>query len=242
MPKPAGSALARLLEASDLARVVPELAPETLHRIIRHSGLDACGEIVALATPAQLASVLDLDLWRSALPGRDERFDADRFGAWLELLTERRRRRAHRGEPGSGPGRCRALPPRCGSSIPATFEPTEATDDEPIEDRAHEGPECEVGGYLVRAHRADTWDAIVDLLVALDAEHPDRFHALMRGVRRLSNSGRRSTASTTCCWRRSSSSRTWRSTGTVGAGNRGTARRPTRGLSSRWRDSGGRRP
>ena len=187
MPKPAGSALARLLEASDLARVVPELAPETLHQIIRHSGLDACGEIVALATPAQLASVLDLDLWRSALPGRDERFDADRFGAWLELLTDA------------------GVAARIVASLdldlvvaglsrqlrifdPATFEPTAQSDDEPIEDRAHEGPECEVGGYLVRAHRAYAWDAIVDLLVALDAEHPHRFHALMRGVRRLSNS------------------------------------------------------
>jgi hypothetical protein len=187
MPRPEGSALTRLLEASDLARVVPELAPETLHQIIRHAGLEACGEIVALATPAQLASVLDLDLWRSTLPGRDERFDADRFGAWLELLTDA------------------GVAARIVASLdldlvvaglsrhlrvfdPATFEPTAQSDDEPIEDRAHEGPECEVGGYLVRAHRADAWDAIVDLLVALDAEHAHRFHALMRGVRRLSNS------------------------------------------------------
>ena len=48
--------------------------------------------------------------------------------------------------------------------------------------------ECEVGGYLVCANRADAWDAIVALLLALDADHPDCFHAVMRGCRRLSNS------------------------------------------------------
>ena len=48
--------------------------------------------------------------------------------------------------------------------------------------------ECEVGGYIVRARRADAWDAIVTLLVALDAEHGNYFHAVMQGCRRLSNS------------------------------------------------------
>ena len=48
---------------------------------------------------------------------------------------------------------------------------------------------CEVGGYLVVARRTDSWDAIVAVLVALDAEHHDCFHRVMRGCRRLSNSG-----------------------------------------------------
>ena len=48
--------------------------------------------------------------------------------------------------------------------------------------------ECEVAGYIVRARRADAWDAIVTLLVALDAEHGNYFHAVMQGCRRLSNS------------------------------------------------------
>jgi hypothetical protein len=37
------------------------------------------------ATAAQPTSVLDLDLWRHAQPGRDERFDVDPFGEWLEV-------------------------------------------------------------------------------------------------------------------------------------------------------------
>ena len=45
-----------------------------------------------------------------------------------------------------------------------------------------------MAGYIVRARRADAWDAIVTLLVALDAEHGNYFHAVMQGCRRLSNS------------------------------------------------------
>jgi hypothetical protein len=45
-----------------------------------------------------------------------------------------------------------------------------------------------VGGYIVRARRAEVWDAIVTLLIALDAEHGNYFHAVMQGCRRLSNS------------------------------------------------------
>ena len=48
--------------------------------------------------------------------------------------------------------------------------------------------ECEVGGYLVRARRTDAWDAIVTLLVTLDAEQHHYFHAVMQGCRRLSQS------------------------------------------------------
>src|SRR6185295_9065470 len=89
-PRDGGSVdhrLARLLETPFFARVVPHLAPETLHQLIQYRGLDACGELVTSATPAQLTSLLDLDLWRHAQPGRDEQFDVDRFGEWLEVLV-----------------------------------------------------------------------------------------------------------------------------------------------------------
>jgi len=80
--------LARLMDTPFFARVVPHLAPETLHQLIQYRGLDACGELVTSATPAQLTSLLDLDLWRHAQPGRDEQFDVDRFGEWLEVLVD----------------------------------------------------------------------------------------------------------------------------------------------------------
>ena len=80
--------LARLLDSPFLARVVPHLTPETLHQLVQYRGLDACGELVTSATPAQLTSLLDLDLWRHAQPGRDEEFSVDRFGEWIEVLVD----------------------------------------------------------------------------------------------------------------------------------------------------------
>ena len=77
------------------------------------------------------------------------------------------------------------------SSNPATFEPTAQSDDEVLDEDAHapfDGVECEVGGYLVRARRTATWDAVVTLLHVLAADHGDYFHAVMQGCRRLSNS------------------------------------------------------
>ena len=58
--------------------------------------------------------------------------------------------------------------------------------------------ECEVGGYLVRALRADAWDAIVTLLVTLETEQHHYFHAVMQGAAACPTPGRRSTASTIC--------------------------------------------
>ena len=90
-PADTGSAdrrLARLLDSPLLARVVPYLSPETLHQLIQHRGLDACGEIVTSATPAQLTSLLDLDLWRQSQPGRDHEFDVGRFGGLPEVIDE----------------------------------------------------------------------------------------------------------------------------------------------------------
>src|SRR5262245_23585597 len=198
-PRAGGSVehrLERLLDTPFLARVVPHLAPEMLHQLIQYRGLDACGELVTSATPAQLTSLLDLDLWRHGQPGRDEQFDVDRFGEWLEVLV-------HTGD--SVAARIVAALDRdlviAGLSRylrvfdPGTFEPTESSDDEPMDrnemmnsEASGDVLECEVGGYLVRARRTDAWDAIVALLVTLETEHHHCFHAVMQGCRRLSNS------------------------------------------------------
>ena len=188
---PFRSPLARLLDAPHLARLVPHLAPETLHQLIRHSGLHACGELVASATPEQLTSVLDLDLWRHAQPGRDEQFDADRFGEWVEVLVDTGETVAARIVAALDEHLVIAGLSRYVRVFdPSAIAPPASTDDELI-DRTVTPPgglECEVGGYLVCAIRADAWDAIVALLLALDAAHRDCFHAVMSGCRRLSNS------------------------------------------------------
>jgi hypothetical protein len=198
-PRDGGSVehrLARLLDTPLLARVVPHLAPETLHQLIQYCGLDACGELLTSATRAQLTSLLDLDLWRHAQPGHDEQFDVGRFGEWLDVLVDTGDSVAARTVATLDKhlviaGLCRYLR----VFDPGTFEPTESSDEEPIDrnemmnsETSGDVLECEVGGYLVRARRTDAWDAIVALLVTLDVEHSHYFHAVMQGCRRLSNS------------------------------------------------------
>lgn len=51
-------------------------------------GLEDAGELVALASTEQLAQIFDEDLWHSARAGEDERFDAERFLLWLEVMLE----------------------------------------------------------------------------------------------------------------------------------------------------------
>ena len=208
--------LARLLDTPFLARVVPHLPPETLHQLVRYRGLDACGELITSATPAQLTSLLDLDLWRHARPGRDARFDVDRFGEWLEVLVDTGHSVAARTVAALDKDLVIAgLSRYLRVFDPGIFEPTAQSDDEAVDrhEAMHEGDaieidealnlesmpaddarmhgdglECELGGYIIRARRADAWDAIVTLLLALGAEHGHYFHAVMEGCRRLSNS------------------------------------------------------
>src|SRR5688500_3400633 len=186
-PRDGGSVdhrLARLLDTPFFARVVPHLPPETLHQLIRYRGLDACGELVTSATPAQLTFLLDLDLWRHARPGRDHLFDVDRFGKWLEVLVDTGNSVAARTVAALDKNLVVAGLSRYVRVFdPGIFEPTAQSDDEPTDrhgamregdsidvDSRGGGLECEVAGYIVRARRADAWDAIVTLLVALDAE------------------------------------------------------------------------
>ena len=53
--------LERILDTPHLAKAVPQLQAEVLHRVIETCGLEQCGNLLALATPQQLAAVLDLE-------------------------------------------------------------------------------------------------------------------------------------------------------------------------------------
>jgi hypothetical protein len=185
------SPLARLLDAPHLDRLVAQLAPETLHQLIRQGGLQASGELIALATPAQLTAVLDVDLWSGAQPGLDDRFDPERFGEWLEVLADTGETVAARVVAAlDGPLVVAGLSRYIRVFDPSAIAvPAELGDEQPEVGTAHtETFDREIGGYLVRAIRPDAWDAIVSILVVLEADYPERFHATMRACRRLSNS------------------------------------------------------
>lgn len=183
-------ALARILETPHLAAVVPQLAPEILHRVIQTCGLEDCGDLVALATPAQLVRLLDLDLWHAARPGRDEVFDAARFGVWLEVLVEMDAAVAAQKLAEidaelviAGIARHARVFDRAAA---ADYETTDG--DLITVDRAEDHLTADVGGYLVVARGVDAWDALVSVLIALEAEHPRVFGQIMAGVLELSDS------------------------------------------------------
>jgi Family of unknown function (DUF6178) len=84
----AGALVDFILERPELMAAVRELPPRALGRLIDRAGLESAGEIVALASSAQLQRVFDEDLWLNEQAGADERFDAARFALWLEVLVE----------------------------------------------------------------------------------------------------------------------------------------------------------
>jgi uncharacterized protein DUF6178 len=175
-----------------LAQLATRLQPEQLHRVIGAYGLEDCGELVAHATPAQLSRIFDLDLWRPARPGLDEQFDAERFGIWVEVLVD------------AGAD----LAAEKLSQIPveqlitgfahharvfdiAAIAAYDTTDGVRIESCVPDvGLTCEIGGYHLVARREDAWQAIVAVLLSLDANHRGRFDELMNALRSLSSSAR----------------------------------------------------
>jgi hypothetical protein len=183
--------LARLLDVPQLAHVVPQLPPEIVHRIIQTYGLEDCGELVALATPRQLTRIFDLDLWRPARAGRDEQLDAERFGTWLGVLVEYGAGVAAEKLAGLDPDLVvTAFAQHVCVFDRAAVSPSIADGEEGPENRSLGArTSCEIGPYLVEAKRADSWDAIVELLLFAETERADFFHRLMAGCRDLSNGG-----------------------------------------------------
>jgi Family of unknown function (DUF6178) len=175
-----------------LAQLAPRLQPGQLHHVIRAYGLEDCAELVAQATPSQLSHVFDLDLWHSARPGLDERFDAGRFGVWIEVLVDA----------GADLAAEKLSQMPIGQLVAgfthhlrvfdmSALAAYETSDGELIESRASgDGLACEIGGYHVVARREDAWDAIVAVLSSLDAGHRSRFDELMGELRALSDSAR----------------------------------------------------
>src|SRR4051812_20623156 len=177
-PVESRSLMDRILDTPDLAGVVPQLRPEVLHRVIERCGLEDCGELLSLVTPAQLAGVFDLDLWRADASGLDEQFDADRFGVWLEMLAA-------------------AGVDRAASTIAAMdlnlmiagFAQHVLVTDAAAAALSHDGISGDIGGYRIVAKRTGAWDAILAVLRALDRQQGPFFQKLMRGCRVLSNTG-----------------------------------------------------
>lgn len=185
--------LQRLLNAPDLTKIVPQLPPEVLHRVIQTCGLEGCAEFVALATPGQLARILDVDIWRVRMPRGDEQFDAARFGLWISVLMEAGAAVAAEKVLGLDHELVIAGLVQYGAAFDRAAVSSYTTlDGDEMPGRAmNSGPLSDVGGYVLQARRASSaWDSIVELLAFLNAEHPGYFDHLMRGWVRLSDDPR----------------------------------------------------
>jgi hypothetical protein len=190
MPKSHDVLLERILGTPQLATIVPQLQPEVLHRVIQHYGLEDCGPLVALATPGQMARLFDLDLWRSAAAGDDDRFDAERFGRWLEVMLET--------GASSAAATLAAMDVELiaagfvhhvrvfdyAAVAPYVTLDGDVSSGAPFAD----GVRCEVGGFVVVAKRVEFWDAITAVLVALAEAHGSCFSQVMRTCCRQSHS------------------------------------------------------
>lgn len=77
-----------ILKDKGLSAAVQYLPSQVLKKMINHVGLEDASELISLASTEQLKKVFDEDLWLSMKPGQAEKFDADRFHTWLEVMTE----------------------------------------------------------------------------------------------------------------------------------------------------------
>jgi hypothetical protein len=80
--------LLRILERPGLIAAVRELPAPVLGKLIERIGLEDAGELVALATTAQLERIFDDDLWRAERAGGDETFRPERFALWLRVMLD----------------------------------------------------------------------------------------------------------------------------------------------------------
>jgi hypothetical protein len=171
-----------ILDSPALVQAVRELEPAVLARLVDTIGLESAGDLVALATTPQLAAVFDEDLWSPAHDDPVERFDARRFGLWLEVMLEA--------------GEAAVVSRLC--ELPADFvtlaihglvlvvdvdrlgvELDDAGEELDYVEKALDGSLCEEWEeFRLIARDASNWDAVVSALFALDREH----HDVLRGI------------------------------------------------------------
>ncbi|HTM01877.1 MAG TPA: DUF6178 family protein [Vicinamibacterales bacterium] len=181
--------LARLLHARHLELIVPRLPSPVLHRLVQQLGLESAGTVLALATPAQLARVIDDDVWR-ARAGAGEELDVERFGVWLCALVDTGTTVAADALAQLDPDLTAAA---FGRHI-AVFDHAAVSAYLSIDGDLRGGREssapraADIGGYRVEAKALPAWDAILELLTFLHDDRQEAFQRLMRSCVRLSNS------------------------------------------------------
>lgn len=182
--------LARILETPDLAAQVQSLPAPALAKLIDHVGLEDAGEIVALATTAQIADVWDEDLWKSERIGEDEQFDGDRFVVWLAVMREAGD--AHLAE------KLADLPEELvvlafhgevlvlGMNDLAADLGEGGDDADAVEKALSDQLSEEIDEYLLVSRRHEGWDDVIAALLALDERDHDLAMRVLERCRKAS--------------------------------------------------------
>ena len=175
--------LARILDQPDLPAQVERLPPALLGKLIDRIGLEDAGEILCLASTDQIAQIFDDDLWKNERPGDVERFDAERFLLWLEVMLEAGERFVAQ--------KLVELPEDLVTlafhrhllviDIEAmAVEMAEGGEEawqleKALESTLHE----ELGEYRLIARRHDGWDTLLTAILALDKDHHDTLFKIL---------------------------------------------------------------
>src|SRR5438105_7764056 len=141
--------------------------------------------------------VFDHDLWESSGAGLEDQFDADRFGLWLEVLSEAGVDIAARKLVDMDfdfvtaaisrhvlvlPGIV-YLPGTGAESLFSDRIPGQSRDViqrlARMADEFDSGRTCDIAGYTVVGRRGESWDAVLSVLARLDADHPEYLQRLL---------------------------------------------------------------
>jgi hypothetical protein len=175
--------LMRILESPGLVAAVRELPAAVLGKLIDRIGLEDAGELVALASTAQLERIFDDDLWRPDRAGGDETFRPERFALWLRVMLEAGDEALVR--------RLCELPPDLVAL--AVHRLVLVLDVDVIEEQLRPGDEEaeqleralenaafeEWEEFRVIAREPDAWDDVWNALTLLDRDHHDRLRAVL---------------------------------------------------------------
>ena len=175
--------LMRILERPGLVAAVRELPGAVLGKLIDRIGLEDAGELVALASTAQLERVFDDDLWRADRAGDDETFRPERFALWLRVMLEA-------GEDHLVERLCE-LPQDLialavhrlvlvlDMDVVAEQLGWAGKEAEPIADALDDSTFEEWEEFRVIARDRDAWEDVWGALVSLDRDHHDRLRAIL---------------------------------------------------------------
>jgi len=175
----------QILERPHLVAEVRQLSAEQLGRLIREVGLEDAGELVALASSAQLEALLDADVWRAEEVGVDEAFDADRLMLWLEVMLDADvettlRRVSELDEDVLTLTLCRSAFVIDVEGLAQRMSAGELEEDADLMLKEVEGGLFQdFEQYRVISRNARTWETLRALLVELDSRHGDLFLRLL---------------------------------------------------------------